>query len=146
MGGPWLYAISEKSGRVFQLKDGTEEPVSLSSYTRLLQNGTLAQDDIWYIKQNGKNIDTGDELFIYTGDEAAGIIGYATVKEVKQPPPEWRLQIKFNLTKSRLLLRMKPIPASKVREWIHFPRKNVSSLEDYKTALYRLIPWKKGYR
>jgi len=146
MGGPWLYSISERSGRRFELADGTEVQASLSNYTELLQNGRLAEDDIWYIKQNWKKIEKGDDVFIYTGDENAGIIGYAAVKELKPPPPEWRIKIDLNLTKSRLLLRTKPIPASKVREWVHFPRRNVSNLEDYKTALYRLIPWKKGNR
>jgi hypothetical protein len=142
MGGPWLYSISQRSGRNFELRDGTEVPVSSTSYTTLLQNGRLAEDDMWYIEHNWKNIEKGDDVFIYTGDEDVGIIGYATVEEVKPPPPEWHIQIKLNLKKSRLL-RAEPIRAAKVREWVHFPRKNVNSLERHTTALYRLVPWKK---
>jgi len=49
--------------------------------------------------------------------------------------------VSHDLEKCRLLLK-RPIPAIKVRSWIHFPRFAVYSLQDFEAELKSLLPWK----
>src|SRR5947209_11019421 len=89
MAGPWLYPISSGADRSFTLADGKSIPVTVDSYRTLLENGRLVEDRYWYISQNWSNIHIGDEVFIYTGDQDLGIIGYATVGAVEQRADGW---------------------------------------------------------
>jgi len=100
----------------------------------------LVQDEYWYISQNWRRIEMGDEVFIYTGDEDYGIIGYATVKDVKEKAPgDWYLLLDFDLGKCRALLKS-PVPAPVVRDW-RWPRKAVVNLEEYDEELQKHLPW-----
>ena len=142
MAGPWLYPIAKKAGRVFELDDGSEVPVSLENFRKLVQNGKLTQDEWWYIKQNWRHIEIGDEVFIYTGDEDYGIIGYATVKDMKEKyPGDWYLQLDFDLGKCQALLKS-PIPAPVVRKWVHYPQKTVINFDKYDEELQKHLPWR----
>ena len=141
MAGPWLYPISKKAERVFELDHGRKVSVSLQSYRELVQKGELTQDEWWYITQNWRWIEIGDEVFIYTGDEDCGIIGYAIVKDVeKTEPGDWYLHMDFDLGKCRALLRS-PVPAPVVRKWVHYPRRTVINFERYEEELQKHLPW-----
>jgi hypothetical protein len=99
----------------------------------------LTQDKWWGISQNWKNVQLNDEVFIYTGDDDLGIIGYGTILGVAWREDCWRIKLSLNIAKSRNLLK-KPIPATTVRQWVHFPRRNLTNLARYKTQLIRLLP------
>ena len=138
--GPWLYPISSGADRSFTLADGQSIPVTVDSYRTLLGNGRLAEDLHWYISQNWKNIQIGDEVFIYTGDQDLGIIGYATVRAVEQRTDGWCILPHFDLARSRALLE-NPVPAAVVREWVPFPRKSVVNLASFQEPLRARLPW-----
>lgn len=138
--GPWLYPISSGADRSFVLADGQSIPVTVDSYRTLLGNGRLAEDLHWYISQNWNNIQIGDEVFIYTGDQDLGIIGYATVGAVEQRADGWCILPHFDLGRSRALLE-NPVPAAVVREWIPFPRKSVINLASFQEPLRARLPW-----
>jgi hypothetical protein len=140
----WLYPISESAGRYFLLKDGRRWPVSVDTYRTLVENHRLVEDDAWYIKTNFHNVRKGDEVYVYTGDQDLGIIGYAKVKDVLQEDEEWFVDLKFDLKKCQLLLRDLPIPAPVVRKWVA-PRAAVVGLEHVEQKLRKLLPWKSGY-
>jgi len=99
----------------------------------------LTQDKWWGISQNWKNAQPNDEVFIYTGDDDLGIIGYGTILGVPEWRGDcWRIKLSLDITKSRVLLK-KPIPAKTVRQWVHYPRRNLTNLARYKTQLIRLL-------
>lgn len=140
MAGIWLYSIAKKAERIFKIEDKKTIPVSIDSYEKLIQSKRFREDEWWYIMQNWKKIGIGDEVFIYTGDEDKGIIGYATIRDVKQLNGVWHINLEFDFEKCQQLLE-KPIPASIVRQWIHYPRRNVADLSRFATELYRLLPF-----
>jgi hypothetical protein len=140
MPGPWLYPISSGADRSFTLADGQSIPVTLDSYRTLLGNGRLVEDLYWYISQNWNKIQIGDEVFIYTGDEDLGIIGYATVGAVEQRADGWCILPHFDLARSRALLE-NPVPAAVVRAWVPFPRKSVINLASFQEPLRAHLPW-----
>jgi hypothetical protein len=138
--GPWLYPISSRADRSFTLADGQAVPVTVDSYRTLLGNGRLAEDLYWYISQNWNNIQIGDDVFIYTGDQDLGIIGYAKVGAVEQRADGWCILPHFDLGRSRALLE-NPVPAAVVREWVRFPRKSVINLASFQEQLRARLPW-----
>jgi hypothetical protein len=142
MGGPWLYAIAAAAGKQFDF-DGRRAPipVTVDSYTALVRDGRLIEDRSWYIRQNWRKIEIGDELFVYTGDQNLGIVGFATINDVKQRQDGWYLNLNFDLRRCRALLKQ-PVPAEVVRTWVPFPRRNVISLAPFTRELYRRLPWK----
>jgi hypothetical protein len=140
----WLYPISERAGRYFELKDGRQWPVSVDTYRILVENGCLAEDDAWHIKTNFHNVRHGDEVYVYTGDQDLGIIGYARVNQVLQDGEEWFVDLKFDLKKCKLLLRDFPVSAQLIRRWVA-PRAAVVSLKHVEPELKKLLPWKSGY-
>jgi hypothetical protein len=124
MAGPWLYAISASAGRYFEVKGAKRIDVSVESYRALVASGKLATDRWWYIRQHWKKVEAGDELFIYSGDRNAGIIGYATIIGLEERADAWYLHIDLDLGKCRQLLDQ-PVAADTVRQWVPFPRSNV---------------------
>ena len=126
MAGPWLYTIAANAGRNFELKDG-HQPVNIANYGRLVNNGRIVEDQWWQIGQNWSKVAAGDKLFIYTGDDDRGIIGYAVIEEAVERPAGWALRLRFDLDKCKNLLRH-PVPASVVRGWGLNLRKNVVDL------------------
>ena len=120
-------------------------PVTFDTYAYRVENGEIANDPWWYITRNWKNVEPGDELFVYTGDKNRGIIGYATIGESEERDGVWFLRLDFDLPKCRGLLR-DPIPAPIVRGWIPFPRGNVLNLEPFAAELYALFPWRRKTR
>jgi len=140
MAGPWLYPISAGADRSFALSDGQSIPVTVDSYRTLLENGRIVEDLYWYISQNWNNIQIGDEVFIYTGDDDLGIIGYATVGAVEQRADGWCILPQFDLGQSRALLE-NPVPARVVRDWVPFPRKSVINLAAFQEPLRAHLPW-----
>ena len=141
MAGPWLYPISAGADRSFTLADGQSIPVTVDSYRTLLDNGRIVEDRYWSISQNWNNIQIGDEVFVYTGDEDLGIIGYGTVDAVEQRADGWCILPRFDLGRSRALLK-KPVPAAIVRDWVPFPRKAPISLATFEEPLRAHLPWK----
>jgi hypothetical protein len=138
----WLYPIAESAERYFLLKNGSKVYVSIASYTKLVKNGNLAEDDWWYIVQNFNKVKVGDEIYIYTGDEDLGIIGYAVVKGKRgHDRNTWQLHLNIDLDKCRMLIR-NPIPANIVRPWILPSRiKTVNNLDSFQSELEARLPW-----
>src|SRR5574341_558160 len=133
----WLYPISERANRFFELGGGRIK-VSVDNYKILIQNGRL-KHEWWYVTQNYSKVQRGDVVYVYTGDKNLGIIGYATVQNKRDDNNEWDLYLKFDLTKCRMLIA-KPISAKIVRQWIHYPRNAVRSLEPLRSKIERLLP------
>ena len=138
----WLYPISEKAGRYFLLNDGSTVDVSISSYKELVENRKLAEDDWWYVDQNFNKVEIGDEIYIYTGDEDLGIVGYAVVTDKEgHDRNTWQLCLNIDLEKCHWLLQ-NPIPAKIVRPWILPSRiKTVNNLDAFQSELEALLPW-----
>lgn len=144
MAGPWLYCIAASAKRSFVVGRRTL-PVTFDTFAHLIENGEISKDPWWYVTRNWKNVERGDDLFVYTGDKDRGIIGYATIRESADRGDSWYLRLDFDLPKCRALLR-DPIPAPVVRGWIPVPRGNVLSLEAYATEIYARVPWRRKRR
>lgn len=134
----WLYPISKRAKAVFRLKKEAV-PVSLATYEMLLRDGRLVQDKWWGFSTNFRNVKRDDEIFIYPGDEDAGIVGYAKILEVDRV--EQKLRLKFDLGKCLRLLSERLIPAPTVRRWIHYPRAAVQALSPFAADLQKRLPW-----
>ncbi len=142
MAGPWLYPISAAAKKYFNLnKSGQPVLVTVDSYRELVENGQLVEDRYWYISQNWANVEIGEELFIYTGDRILGIIGYATVADVKQRSDGWCILPDFDFDRCQALLD-NPVPAAVVRKWGVFPRRSVTNLEPFQEQLRARLPWR----
>src|ERR1017187_543405 len=137
----WLYPISKRAGRVFDLDDGSTRKVSVESYTELVKSGRLSEDEVWTVSANFLTAQVDEEVFIYTGDKDLGIIGYATILDVDRTDHAFHLA--FDLKKCEALLETLPIPASLVREWV-LPRRAVVDLTPHLSKLNSLLPWKGG--
>jgi len=136
--GSWLYPISERGQRFFVLENGEEYPVSIDTYKMLVEDGRLSEDERWGLHINFLRIHRRDEVFIYTGDQDLGIVGYATVTEVY--PEDRTVVLDFDIRKCKALL-LKPVPAKIVRKWIPNPRAAVCSLSQFKADIYKRLPW-----
>lgn len=138
----WLYPIAESAERYFILKDGSTVYVSVASYKKLVKNRKLAEDEWWYIVQNFNKVKVDDEIYIYTGDEGLGIIGYAVVKGKRgHDRNTWQLHLNIDLDKCSMLIQ-KPIPPIIVRPWILPSRiKTVNNLDSFRYELEALLPW-----
>jgi hypothetical protein len=118
----------------------------------LVENEQLAEDRYWGgkqgIRRNNKNVQEGDELFIYTPDQDLGIIGYAKIIEIDKRPNGCWLVPAFNFEKCRMLLLHTPIRAPVVRAWKVNQKKvnlqrNVINLAPLEKQLRALLP--KGF-
>lgn len=137
----WLYPIAERAERYFLLKGGRKVDVSVSSYEKLVKNGRLPEDNWWGISQNFNKVGFGDKVYIYTGDEDLGIIGYAIVEDKRgDSKDDWELCLNFDLDKCRQLIQ-KPIPAELVRPWIQGRIKTVNNLDSVQSKLETELPW-----
>src|SRR5437773_2358427 len=103
MAGPWLYPISRRGGRTFALRDQPIE-VNLDNFKSLVGNGRLVEDEFWFLARHWKDIEPWDEMFIYSGDGDAGIIGYATVRGVEQRAGSWVALPNWDLRRCELQL------------------------------------------
>jgi len=144
----WLYPISRRAGRVFDVgKD--EIPASASSFRALVLDGRInvRSNRLWYVTSNFKVAEAGDDVFIYAGrsDGDLGIIGIGKIRGVRwiEDWETWAFNIWIDLEKSKELLEH-PIPARIVREWIRFPRSAVRSLSKFERELQMQLPWKAG--
>jgi len=137
----WLYPISRKAGRFFDLRGGRIR-VSLDSFKDLVERGVLKEDRKWDVSQNYNSIQVGDEIYIYTGDQDAGIIGFATVQG-KNDKNRY-IDLKFDLDKCRKLIEQ-PVRARIVRRWIPFPRASVINLQRFQVELSHYLPWHKDF-
>jgi hypothetical protein len=135
----WLYPIAKRGGREFWLDDGTRLEVSVDNYAKLVKNGRLGEDELWGVATNFLNAQPDEEVFIYTGDQNLGIIGYAKIVKVelgKNPA----FHLRFDLKKCASLLAA-PVPAPIVRKWLR-PRKTVENLTPHLSKLRQVLPWK----
>ncbi len=134
----WLYPISKRAGAFFHLDDGTRWKVSAENYEKLVENGRLGEDEEWTVSKNFRNAQTGDEVFIYTGDEDRGIIGYARILAIKSGANGHVFHLNFDLGKCAVLLA-NPIPAPLVRTWVKPLRGAVENLTPYLPKLRELL-------
>lgn len=139
MSGSWIYSISEALGRTFDI-EGESIPVTTDSYWSLIENQRLNEDKEWKFHQLGGKLKQGDELFVYTGTNDLGIIGYAIVLSVTKLPKGWSLEPIFDYAKSRML-RDQPISALIVRNWHLNLRSNVIDISSRRAELQALLPW-----
>ncbi len=144
MAGPWLFVIAKKAGRFFDLDEGRVE-VTVKNFLELVKNRKIAQVPKWGgekgIKKYWNEIEEGDELFFYSGDEGAGIIGYAKI--AKKRDDRW-LELDFNsvMDKCRALNpENHRITAPVVREWVRFLHGTVFDLSPFENELRALLPW-----
>jgi len=138
----WLYPISTKrKDKYFEL-DGETEPVTVESFKELIYNGRIVEDSTWNISCNFAKIQINDGIYIYTGHNKLGIIGYASVLNktggAKKP---WSIELQFDLNKSKILLDQ-PIKAEIVQGWLgkYNTRNVVTDLNDFEEELHRLMP------
>jgi hypothetical protein len=139
MAGPWLYAIAEGSGRTFDI-EGESLPITILAYRQLVENGRLVEDRWWRISQHWKQVTIGDDMFIYTGAQRLGIIGYAKIKGIEERSQGWCLEPEFDLTKCRMLLKH-PISVDIIRGWGLNLRRNPVDLNAMASDLYSYVPW-----
>jgi hypothetical protein len=137
----WLYPISARSGREFSLNGGTRLKVSVDNYIKLVRNGRLGEDARWHVSAGFRTAKSGEEVFVYTGDQHLGIIGYARILKVDRIKHVFYLE--FDLEKCEALLEAS-IPASLIREWV-FPRKAATEITPHLSKLDSLLPWKAGW-
>jgi hypothetical protein len=144
MAGPWLFVISRGSGNFFNLQDESI-PVTVVTFWELVENGRIVEDRYWGgksgITQHWTDVEDGDELFIYTGDDGSGIIGYATISHKEEHNNRRCLVPNFDRDRC-LMLRDHPIPAAVVREWCRNLRQNVIDLGPFQNTLNALLPWR----
>lgn len=139
----WLYPISKESNSTFDLADGSKIRVTINSFKELVFNGRIKEDAWWHVSKNFEKIQVGDEVFIYTGNDDMGIIGYSVVgnktvienngKKLK------RIELVHDLNRSKQLIE-KPVSAKIVREWF-IPRNAVMDLSKWSDKLLKLLPW-----
>jgi hypothetical protein len=144
MAGPWLYVISKRSGAKFDLI-GESIDVTVENYWKLVDNERLREDLYWGgkhgISRHHKDVQEGDELFIYTGDKDSGIIGCAKINKADQDSNGYRYVVpEFDFVKCRAL-RDHPIHAQIVREWNVPLRPNLINLARFEEKLRSLLPW-----
>src|SRR5208283_5092852 len=106
-------------------------------YTKLVKNGRLGEDEMWGVSANFRTAQADDEVFIYTGDQNLGIIGYATISEVKMGRDPM-FNLRFDLKKCADLLAA-PVPAPVVRKWL-WPRRAVENLTPHLPKLKKFLP------
>lgn len=139
MSSSWLYTIRKAPGFNFEI-NGESIPVTTDSYWSLIENQRLNEDKAWNFSQLGGKLKQGDELFIYTGTNNLGIIGYAIVGSVTRLPKGWSLEPIFDYAKSHML-RDHPISARSVRSWGINLRRNVIDISFRRSELQSLLPW-----
>ncbi len=134
----WLYVISEESDKFFTLQNGTKEKVSYNNFKKLVLSRNLSEEDPWHIWNYSRQVQRGDEVFIYhTGKKLRkGIIGYAKVSNVNGS--ERIMFLAFNINKCRSLLRQS-IPAEEVDRWFQYKRPNLLSLDPFRKELDHLL-------
>ena len=103
----------------------------------LVEDGRLSQDERWGLHTNFHQIRRRDEVFIYTGDQDLGIVGYTTVTDID--PEDRTVVLNFNIRKCKALL-LKPVPAKTVRKWIPNPRAAVCDLSPFKADINKRLP------
>jgi hypothetical protein len=76
-------------------------------------------------------------VYIYTGDEGAGIVGFAIVKDVSEPFDHRRAEIdlKHDFALSNEMLERRPIPAQVVRHWRHDQKRAVENITAFSRRL-----------
>lgn len=133
----WLYPLSSTAGRWFEDPvTGRTEDVSLESFRRLVL-GASSSGDHWYLSTNYRNVEPGDRVWVYMGNDDVGVIGVGRIVTVERDAPEKAITIRFNKTASRRLFA-KPYPAAKVRAHIPYPRAAVQNMDRH-PALVRAV-------
>jgi hypothetical protein len=140
MAGPWLYAIAKTSGSTFSFTNGSKPIVAtVENFRKLVAVRRLEEDPEWSVRKYVNNVEIGDELFIYSGDDGIGIIGYATIEKIGGRPGKRYVVPKFDYAKTEVLLDH-PISAAKVKAWKFFLRPNLVDLSTVAKELQNLLP------
>jgi len=142
----WLYPISGRGGYSWELTDENWESVTLESSERLTKSGRLKNDPWWELTTNYRRIQAGDFVYIYTGNDDAGIVGFAVANQIRTPEqgrPEVCLSIDFRL--SRRLVQERPVPATVIRQWLRPQKRAVENLTAFSRDLDRMLSRLPGY-
>lgn len=139
----WLYPISKRSHYHFLLKGGKKLLVTAENFKKLVRSGRLKEDKDWSIAANFLRVQPGDELFVYTGDDDLGIIGYAIIKNVDRD--EHTLHLSFDRKKSEALLDAPVVPADVVRRWFRkqVRMRTVENITKHMRELHTWLPWRR---
>lgn len=124
----WLYPLSSTAGTWFEdPRTGKRETVSADSFRTMVLN-TKSPDDQWYLTTNYRNVEPGDRIWAYTGNDDIGVIGVGKVVAIERSAPEKWITIRFDKAASKRLCA-NPYPAPKVRKYIPFPRGAVQNMD-----------------
>lgn len=136
----WLYPFSSRAGHAgfyWSVKHGKRVPVCLDSYAELVTSGELVQDPWWWVSRNFRRVQPGDPIFIYTGDEDAGIVGFAFAGNLRvrsDRQGDWyQLRMHLDIPLCQELVTHRPVTAPIVRRW----------LQDQKGAVEEITPFAK---
>jgi predicted GNAT family acetyltransferase len=146
----WLYPFSKRGGDeegyYWPSTDGQKEPVSLRGYERLIRSRSLLSSN-WVLTTNYRRVRSGDYLYVYTGDEDAGIVGFGVIRRVGEPLfyRHAKVDVRIDFTVSADLLRKRPIDAAVVRAWLHDQKRAVENVTRFAQQLDRHLRHIKGY-
>jgi len=141
----WLYPITETKKKTFDLENGKNPiPVTIRKYEEIVCNGKIREDPWWGVSFLFDKIEINDQIFIHTGFENRGIIGFATVihKEGTKKKP-WHMKLDFDLEKCKMLIEQ-PVPAEVVKQLLGYnPRNAVTDIQTIMQELNVRLPWNK---
>lgn len=133
----WLYPLSSTAGTWFEdPRTGKRETVSADSFRTMVLN-TKSPDDQWYLTTNYRNVEPGDRIWAYTGNDDIGVIGVGKVVAIERSAPEKWITIRFDKAASKRLCA-NPYPVPKVPKYIPFPRGAVQNMDRH-PALVRAV-------
>ncbi|MCA1834564.1 MAG: hypothetical protein LC750_17855 [Actinobacteria bacterium] len=140
----WLYPVSGNGDHRFADRRGKKRPVTFEEIRDAVLDGAFPSPAEWTCVQNGANVTSGDELFLYTGRGDVGIFAAGNVVDAKPSKKTteggtalWTLTWKLDVARTKRLLE-KPVAAAEVREHVH-PRVTVRDFTAGAKALKRRL-------
>lgn len=134
----WLYPLSNTAGTSFvDAAAGIREDVSAKTF-RTVVLGASSPDNRWYLTTNYRNVEPGDRIWAYTGNDDIGVIGVGKVIDIERDTPDKWITIRFNKAASKRLCA-KPYPAPKVRKYIPFPRGAVQNMDRHPALVSAVV-------
>jgi hypothetical protein len=118
----WLYPLSKR--------------VTLEGFAALTRPGHLTSDPWWAVTANRRRIRAGDFVYVYTEEENAGIVGFATVRATRTTAQgRSAVQLRIDTRLSQRLVGERPIPAASIRRWLPPRKRAVENLTAFSHRL-----------